>query len=122
VGDIAADEVLRTHRSRAARVAFYAAARQIYLEAPHGPSGFWARLELLRPPALFVWGGEDRLVPARFSRHVATALPQARQVVLDECGHVPQIELPERTHTMIREHIAAKEDAAAPVAPPARAA
>src|SRR4051812_41175843 len=32
VGDIASDEFLRTYRSRTARIAFYAAARNIYLE------------------------------------------------------------------------------------------
>ena len=107
VGDIAADEFLRTYRSRAARVAFYAAARQIYLEAPDGPEGFWTRLPRLEPPALFIWGSDDRLVPARFSSHVAEALPDAPQVVLSDCGHVPQIELPDRTHALIREFIAA---------------
>lgn len=120
VGDIAADEFLRTHRSAAARIAFYAAARQIYLEQPHGPRGFWTRLELLRPPALFVWGDEDPLVPARFSHHVANALPQAQQVVLPECGHVPQVELPEQTHRLIRELIGSADDAAP--APARRAA
>jgi pimeloyl-ACP methyl ester carboxylesterase len=122
IADIAADEFLRTHRSAAARVAFYAAARQIYLEAPHGPSGFWDRLELLRPPALFVWGAEDRLVPVGFSRHVEAALPGARQVVLPECGHVPQIELPERTNELIRELIAAAEETGDPPARLARPA
>jgi pimeloyl-ACP methyl ester carboxylesterase len=106
VGDIAADEFLRTYRSRAARIAFYAAARQIYLEAPDGATGFWTRLAGLRPPALFIWGSDDILVPARFSRHVAACLPDAPQVVLPNCGHVPQIELPERTHTLVREFMA----------------
>jgi pimeloyl-ACP methyl ester carboxylesterase len=105
VADIASDEFLRTYRSRAARIAFYAAARQIYLEAPDGPRGFWTRLKGLEPPAMFIWGEGDRLVSSRFSRHVALALPDAPQVVLHDCGHVPQIELPEQTHAMIREFI-----------------
>ena len=105
VADIASDEFLRTYRSRAARVAFYAAARQIYLEKPDGDNGFWTRLAGLEPPAMFVWGDSDRVVPSRFSRHVATALPDAPQVVLHDCGHVPQVELPEQTHAMIREFI-----------------
>jgi pimeloyl-ACP methyl ester carboxylesterase len=105
--DIAADEFLRTYRSRAGRVAFFAALRNIYLDEPHGVDGFWSRLADLRPPALFVWGDEDRLVPAEFARHVAEALPSARQVVLDECGHAPQVELPEQTGKLIREHVAA---------------
>ena len=102
VGDVAADEFLRTYRSRLARIAFYAAARSIYLEKPYGPKGLWTRLEGLEPPALFVWGEDDRLVPARFSRHVAAILPSAAQVVLSDCGHVPQIELAERTHELLR--------------------
>jgi pimeloyl-ACP methyl ester carboxylesterase len=112
IADLAADEFFRAHRSRGGRVAFYAAARQIYLEQPHGPSGFWTRLELLRPPALFIWGGEDRLVPVGFSRHVEAALPGASQVVLPDCGHVPQIELPERTHELVRTFIGSGGDAA----------
>ena len=105
VADIAADEFCRTYRSRAARVSFYAAARNIYLDAPWGEEGFWTRLAELRPPALFVWGDTDRLVPAGFSRHVAEALPGSRQVVLDGCGHVPQVELPETTGRLLRDHL-----------------
>jgi pimeloyl-ACP methyl ester carboxylesterase len=113
VGDIASDEFLRTYRSRAARIAFYAAARQIYLEAPDGPKGFWTRLGDLEPPALFIWGSEDPLVPARFSKHVAEVLPDAPQVVLSECGHVPQVELPDRTHGLVLEFIASAGEASA---------
>ena len=102
VGDIAADEFVRTYASPMARVAFFAAARNIYLERPHGDKGFWTRLEGLTPPALFVWGSDDRVVPARFSRHVAAILPEARQAILGDCGHVPQVELPEETHEMVR--------------------
>jgi len=111
--DVAADEFCRAYRSRSARVAFFASLRNIYLDPPYGERGFWTRLERLEPPALFVWGDSDRLVPHGFSRHVAEALPQARQVILSECGHVPQVELPERTNGLIREAI---DRAASPVA------
>jgi pimeloyl-ACP methyl ester carboxylesterase len=107
VADVAADEFCRNYRSRAGRVAFYAAARSIYLDRPWGDDGFWKRLEGLVPPALFVWGDCDRLVPAGFARHVEAALPGATHVVLSECGHVPQIELPEQTNRLIRAHLAA---------------
>jgi pimeloyl-ACP methyl ester carboxylesterase len=104
--DIAADEFCRTYRSRSARIAFFAAARNIYLDAPHGERGLWTRLADLEPPALFVWGEQDRLVPVAFARHVAEALPSAQQVVLPDCGHVPQVELAERTNGLIRGHVA----------------
>jgi pimeloyl-ACP methyl ester carboxylesterase len=103
--DIAADEFCRIYRSRSGRVAFFAAARNIYLDRPDGEKGFWTRLEALAPPALFVWGDSDRLVPAAFARHVAEALPEARQLILEECGHVPQVELPARTNGLIRARI-----------------
>jgi pimeloyl-ACP methyl ester carboxylesterase len=94
------DEFLRAYLTPSGRAAFYAAARHIYLEKPHGDVGFWPRLETLQPDALFVWGRRDRLVPIAFARHVADALPRARQLVLD-CGHVPQVERPAQTHAAL---------------------
>jgi pimeloyl-ACP methyl ester carboxylesterase len=105
--DVVADEFCKTYRTRSARVAFYAAARNIYLDPPHGEKGFWTRLARLQPEALFLWGDHDRLVPAGFARHVSDALPGARQEILSDCGHVPQVELPDRTNPMIAELIAA---------------
>ena len=105
IADVVADEFCRTYRSRAARVAFFATARNIYLDPPWGERGLWTRLAAVEPPTMFVWGDGDRLVPAAFARHVAAALPAARQVVLAECGHVPQVELPVETNRLIREHV-----------------
>jgi pimeloyl-ACP methyl ester carboxylesterase len=99
------DEFLRAYLTPAGRAAFYAAARQIYLEEPHGEAGFWTRLRSLEPGALFVWGTRDRLVPISFERHVAEALLQARHVELD-CGHVPQIERPRQPHAAIGDFFA----------------
>lgn len=99
------DEFLRAYLTPAGRAAFYAAARQIYLEAPHGEAGFWTRLRGLQPEALFVWGRRDTLVPIAFARHVTEALPQARHVKLD-CGHVPQVERPTQTHQAIAAFLA----------------
>ena len=111
--DVVAEEFCQTYRTRSARVAFYAALRNIYLDAPHGERGFWTRLSDLEPPALFLWGDHDRLVPAGFARYVAEALPGARQEILADCGHVPQVELPERTNAKIAELIEANSAPAA---------
>jgi pimeloyl-ACP methyl ester carboxylesterase len=105
VGSVAVEEFLRTYRTREARIAFHAAARHIYLEEPFGPNGFWTRLPELEPPAMFVWGDSDPLVPLAFCRHVREGLPGAREEVLAECGHVPQVELPETTNALVREFI-----------------
>jgi pimeloyl-ACP methyl ester carboxylesterase len=117
VAEVACEEFCRTYRSRSARIAFYAAARNIYLDAPHGEHGLWTRLAKLERPAMFVWGDSDTLVPPAFARHVERVLPDARQVILEECGHVPQVELPERTNALVRDFLAT---AGAATAAPAR--
>jgi pimeloyl-ACP methyl ester carboxylesterase len=99
------DEFLRAYLSRSGRAAFYAAARNIYLDEPHGENGFWTRLETLQCESLFVWGRKDTLVPIGFMKHVERALPKARHVELD-CGHVPQVERPRETHAAIRKFLA----------------
>lgn len=98
------DEFLRTYLTARGRAAFYAAARNIYLDEPHGEDGFWTRLAALSPDSLFVWGRRDNLVPIGFMRHVERALPRARHVELD-CGHVPQLERPRKTHAAIGEFL-----------------
>jgi pimeloyl-ACP methyl ester carboxylesterase len=100
------DEFLRAYLTPAGRAAFYAAARQIYLEQPEGADGFWPRLRTLEPAALFVWGKRDTIVPIAFERYVAEALPGARQLELD-CGHVPQVERPKQTHAAIAKFLGA---------------
>jgi len=101
----AADEFIRVFSSARGRIAFFSAARQIYLEKPYGETGFWDRLPELERPALFIWGERDWLVPAKFERHVARCLPEASSIVLDDCGHVPQYELPDETHRLVREFL-----------------
>jgi pimeloyl-ACP methyl ester carboxylesterase len=91
------DEFLRAYLTPRGRAAFYAAARNIYLDEPHGDDGFWTRLGGLSTDSLFVWGRHDVLVPIAFMKHVERALPAARHVEL-ECGHVPQLERPRETH------------------------
>jgi pimeloyl-ACP methyl ester carboxylesterase len=102
------DEFLRAYLTPRGRVAFYAAARQIYLEEPHGAKGFWTRLAGLTPPALFIWGQHDTLVPIGFASHVRRTLPSALNLELD-CGHVPQIERPRETNAAIAEFLRAGE-------------
>jgi pimeloyl-ACP methyl ester carboxylesterase len=99
------DEFLRAYLTPAGRAAFYAAARHIYLEEPHGEAGFWTRLRELQPRSLFVWGRRDTLVPIAFARHVEEVLPQARHLELN-CGHVPQIERPRETNSALADFLA----------------
>lgn len=100
--DAAADEFLHVFSSPRGRIGFFHAARQIYLEQSHGPTGFWQRLGSLQAPSMFVWGEKDWLVPASFARHTADAVPHATSVTIDDCGHVPQYEMPDRVNELVR--------------------
>lgn len=100
-GAAAVDEFMRSYLGARGRAAFYAAARQIYLE---DPDAFWKRLRTLAPESLFIWGRRDGLVPSGFVRHVEGALPSAQHVELD-CGHLPQLERPRQTHAAISDFL-----------------
>jgi pimeloyl-ACP methyl ester carboxylesterase len=101
------DEFLRAYLTPRGRAAFYAAARNIYLDEPHGDEGFWNRLAGLSTDSMFVWGRRDSLVPIAFMKHVERALPTARHLELD-CGHVPQLERPRETHAAMLEFLGTK--------------
>lgn len=101
-----ADEFIRVFRDVRARVAVSSALRSLYLDEPLGRAGLWTRLARLERPALFLWGDRDVLVPAAHHRRVARAAPQAESEVLEDCGHVPQFELPGTTHGRVLDFLA----------------
>jgi pimeloyl-ACP methyl ester carboxylesterase len=86
----------------------------VYLERPFGRDGFYPRLAGLQRPALFVWASHDRLIPSAFARHVAEWLPAAEQIVLDACGHAPQVERPEQVNGLLRRFFARVDALEAP--------
>jgi pimeloyl-ACP methyl ester carboxylesterase len=102
----ALDEFMRSYLTPRGRVAFYASARNIYLE---NPEPFWERLETLAPESLFIWGRRDTLVPIGFARHVKQRLPDAAHVEL-ECGHVPQLECPRKVHGAIGRFLSGRSE------------
>jgi len=106
VADIVVDEFQRIYGSPGARLAFLSAARNVYLDKPFGRDGFYPRLAKLERPALFVWASHDRVIPAGFARQVEEWLPGAEQIVLDACGHAPQVERPEQTNGLLRRFFA----------------
>jgi len=108
--EAAIDEFVRVISIRQNRLSAFSALRHVYLDEPFGESGFWDRLPGIKPPALFIWGEKDPLVPVGFARFVAEAVPGAGSVILADCGHVPQFEYPDRTATLTRDFIAGLPD------------
>lgn len=52
------------------------------------------RLGEIKTPTLVMGGGEDILVPLRFSEQIVAAVPGAELLVLKECGHGMNVEDP----------------------------
>jgi len=52
------------------------------------------QLGSVRVPVLVVWGAADRIYPPEHGEAFAKAIPGARLVVLDQAGHLPQLETP----------------------------
>jgi pimeloyl-ACP methyl ester carboxylesterase len=53
-------------------------------------------LERISCPVLLVWGRQDLMVFQSGAERVLEAAPEARLEVIDDCGHCPQLEAPER--------------------------
>ena len=95
--EAAVDDFLDVWRSPRARIAFSRSLRNIYLDEPEGEKGLWTRLSRMETPALFVYGKRDVLITHRFGSKIRATLPDADVRVWRDCGHVPQVEFPERT-------------------------
>lgn len=50
------------------------------------------KLGAIKAPTLIVWGREDRLIGLPTAQALGQDISGAKTVILDECGHVPQIE------------------------------
>jgi pimeloyl-ACP methyl ester carboxylesterase len=59
------------------------------------PGALQERLDELTMPVLVLTGDDDRIVATADSIRLASELPNADLVVLENCGHVPQEECPE---------------------------
>ncbi|KTS76581.1 alpha/beta hydrolase [Pseudomonas oryzihabitans] len=63
-------------------------------------------LAQIRVPTLIVVGAQDQLTPPAEAELMHQGIQGSRLVVLDDCGHLPPLELPERTTALLREWLA----------------
>ena len=60
-----------------------------------GPRALWRQAARIPAPTLLVWGVQDRLVDVRIAPRAARTIPDCRLLVLDDVGHVAQMERPD---------------------------
>ncbi len=85
------EELLRTMEDPQAQRAFLSMLRSASSIAGQAVSAL-DRLGLATFPMLIVWGRQDGVFPLQHALRAQEAVPHARLVVLDNCGHFPQIE------------------------------
>jgi pimeloyl-ACP methyl ester carboxylesterase len=56
-----------------------------------------ASLGQVNVPTLILWGAQDALIPQAAGTKLNKLIRNSKLVVFDNCGHVPQEEMPERT-------------------------
>ncbi|GLH80179.1 acetoin dehydrogenase [Bradyrhizobium sp. SSBR45G] len=66
-----------------------------------------AILKSLDMPVLFIHGKQDVVLPAKDSVAAAALTPRARIVLLDDCGHTPQLEKPSSFNAELTRFVAA---------------
>jgi pimeloyl-ACP methyl ester carboxylesterase len=60
-----------------------------------GPDSMWRIAERITAPTLVITGRQDRLVDIRVAPAVGRLIPDSRLLVLDQVGHVAQMERPD---------------------------
>jgi pimeloyl-ACP methyl ester carboxylesterase len=80
------------------------------------------RLGRIDAPTLVVWGADDRVVAFSAAAEARDAVPGARLVAIEECGHLPTYEQPDAFCGAIAAFLSAPDEAsldAAEIGPPA---
>lgn len=57
-------------------------------------------------PTLLLWGGEDAITPINSGEIYQRAIPRSRLVVIENCGHMPEMEKPTEFAGLIEDFLA----------------
>jgi 2-hydroxy-6-oxonona-2,4-dienedioate hydrolase len=65
------------------------------------------QVRAVRAPTLIVWGKYDELANPAGADRLARALPGAKKVIVDNCGHMPQLERADEFNRLVRDFLIA---------------
>jgi pimeloyl-ACP methyl ester carboxylesterase len=85
------EELLKGLEEPGAQRAFLATLRSASNYAGQSISAL-DRIGVAEFPVLIVWGKDDRVFPVAHARRAHQELPHARVVIIEHCGHFPQLE------------------------------
>jgi pimeloyl-ACP methyl ester carboxylesterase len=67
---------------------------------------FSESIDAVQQPPLIIWGADDDVAPSRTGKLLASRIPSSRLEILDQCGHVPMVDQPDRVHELIDQWLA----------------
>jgi pimeloyl-ACP methyl ester carboxylesterase len=73
---------------------------------PIPDKGLAKRLHRIAVPTLVIWGRQDRLIPVAYAEEFGRRIAGSRVEVLDDCGHIPQLEQLEQTYALVSSFLA----------------
>jgi pimeloyl-ACP methyl ester carboxylesterase len=65
-----------------------------------------AVLSVIKVPTLILWGAVDPLIPLDSGKKFAAAIPGSKLIVYPGVGHLPQVEIPEKTVNDVKAFLA----------------
>ena len=71
---------------------------------------FRDRLPEISCPTLIVWGEKDAVLPLQDAHQFERLIPDSRKMVLDDTGHVPQLERPEAFNQVLLDFVASRPE------------
>jgi pimeloyl-ACP methyl ester carboxylesterase len=76
---------------------------QVVNSIVRGDDALDGRLGTIHKSTLIVWGRADKLIPPRFRERFHKEITGAQLVVIDNCGHMPQVECADKfAHMMLK--------------------
>ena len=74
---------------------------------PIPDKGLKKRLHRVKAPTLIVWGEDDALVSSVYAKEFAQRIANSRVEIIEDCGHVPQVERLEVLAPLVTKFLAA---------------
>ncbi|HEY8459117.1 MAG TPA: alpha/beta hydrolase, partial [Blastocatellia bacterium] len=72
------------------------------------------KTKAIKAPTLVIWGNNDELAPLGMGKAFVEDIPGAQLVVIDNCGHVPQMEKPAEFNSALLKFLGSVQTAQSP--------
>ena len=72
---------------------------------PVPDKGLVKRIHRVAAPTLIVWGKQDALISSAYAAVFGRLIDDSRVHVIDDCGHIPQMEQPTQTMAIVSEFL-----------------